>query len=821
MGRLTSADNFLALLQGKPRRVRDGEWLCLCPAHSDTNPSLSVKALPDKLLISCHAGCPPEAVVKALGLEMADLFLNGCKPKPSQKKEILAVYDYGAFQVVRYQPKAFAQRRPDGKGGYIYNLKGVTPRLYHADNLPQAIAEGRTIWLVEGEKDADRLISLGLVATTSPMGAGKWRDAYAEALIGADVVIVPDNDGPGRAHAQKATQSLVGKAGRIRLLEVPGAKDTSDWLDNGGTLSALLALAEKAPDFRAPPPSETSSAPHDFHLTDMGNAGRFARDHQGRVRYCYARKQWLVWTGKVWAWDDGARVGELARETVRRLYAKAANETDSKARQDLANHALKCESESRISAMLSLAQSESGIPIKAEDLDTNDWLLNVQNGTMDLRIGQLRPHDPADLITVLLPWNYNPEARCSRWLTFLEAVTQGDPGLVAYLQRAVGYSLTGSTREQRLFFLWGGGLNGKSTFLAIIRKLTADYGWRADASTFMLQDKASNGPKEGLANLEGKRFVCSTELEEGRKLAVVAIKDLTGGETMTADRKYQHQTEYKPKCKLWLVGNHRPVITDTTLSIWRRMQLIPFTYVVPESNIDLNLADKLTQEMEGILRWAVEGCQEWLNEGLGEPEAVKTATEAYKREQDILGPFLEDRCDTTFTATVTKKALREAYTAWCAENGQDPVSPKTFRGRLLEKGFREGFNPSGRVRLWKGLSLQDDKTDATDKTAPIFQEFPYEEKLEKSPEKHARSVRGVSAKADAGTDSDPSWLLPVSGRVVSQSWVLELWERKHRPIIHLSNTQVIAELEAYLRGNNVGLAELEAAVNFLEKGDDR
>jgi putative DNA primase/helicase len=442
-----------------------------------------------------------------------------------------------------------------------------------------------------------------------------------------------------------------------------------------------------------------------FNLTDLGNAERLVNRYGDVLRYCYERKRWLVWNGKVWEWDAGNKVAALAKLAVRDIYHEAGDESDEKKRKDIASHAAKSESDPRLAGMINLAQSELGIPIRLTDLDTDHWLFNCLNGTIDLRSGKLLRHRKEDLITVLVPLTYNPDARCDLWMRFLNRITGGNIELISYLQRAVGYSLTGDTRSQTMFFLYGLGSNGKSTFITTIRKLTGGYGTKANTSLFMAKDRNSGGPSEDLANLQGKRFVMASEIEDGRRLAVVLIKEMTGGEAIRADRKYEHEIEFQPVHKIWLVGNHKPVITDTTLSIWRRVKLIPFTVTIPDKEMDPDLSAKLEAELPGILAWAVKGCLEWQKYGLVEPKAVTNATSDYRHEQDVLGDFIDDCCVLLPTAAVPKHELKVAYENWCNNTGSQPASQKIFRARLIERGITEG--KSGGTRYWKGIALSN------------------------------------------------------------------------------------------------------------------
>jgi len=444
-----------------------------------------------------------------------------------------------------------------------------------------------------------------------------------------------------------------------------------------------------------------------FNLTDYGNAERLRARFGDSIRFCTDRSRWLVWAGRAWAWDssEDTRVYGLAKKTVRTIYAEAANEADDNARKALAAWARASESDGKIRAMIALARSEPGIPVSLEELDRDPWLFNLRNGTLNLHTGELREHRRSDLLTMLAPVEYNPGAPCPLWLKFLERVTGGNNALIHYLQKAVGYSLTGDTRQQVCFFLYGHGLNGKSTFTNTIRKLAGPYGERLSADVLMKRDQRTGGPREGLANLKGKRFVVASELEEGQRLAVSLLKDMTGGESIKADRKYEHEIEFQPTHKVWLTGNHKPVITDTTLSIWRRMKLIPFNVTIPANEIDIELPQKLEHELPGILAWCVAGCLAWQREGMTEPSAVTDATAQYRQEQDILGDFITDCCLLDSSATIKKSELWNTYQAWCSENGVHPVGQRTFRARLLERDVVD--KKSGSTRFWIGVGLRD------------------------------------------------------------------------------------------------------------------
>ena len=484
-----------------------------------------------------------------------------------------------------------------------------------------------------------------------------------------------------------------------------------------------------------------------YNLTDLGNAERLVKHYGSIIHYCEEFKGWLIWDNRRWERDYGAKINALAELTTRQIYSEATDELDSKRRKALADHGKSSESDHRLTAMAHRAQSQVRIPVRANDLDGDPFLFNVLNGTINLKTGELLPHDRGDLLTALVSIKYDPKAKCPMWLNFLQQITDDDQSRIDYLQRSVGYSLTGDNRSQVLFFLWGLGNNGKSTLIATIRKLTGDYGARVSSDVFMIKDKAGTGPKEGLANLRGKRFACCSELEDGKKLAVSLIKDLTGGETITVDRKYEHLFEYLPTAKLWLVGNHKPVITDTTLSIWRRMKLIPFNYIIPKGDIDPELPQKLETELPGILVWAVKGCLSWQGQGLREPQAVIDATAIYRHDQDILGDFIEDCCTLEHLATIPKAELKDKYHDWCKTTGLDPVSNWTFKHRLVERGVTDGRSSDHKTREWRGIRLKtNEEVDKMDKTPPTSLKTPTQKGLQEEFAESSPNLSNLSKK---------------------------------------------------------------------------
>jgi putative DNA primase/helicase len=447
----------------------------------------------------------------------------------------------------------------------------------------------------------------------------------------------------------------------------------------------------------------TTAGQDECPLTDLGNAERLVRDHGADLRFLAPARQWLVWDGKRCARDETLEIFRRAKDTVRGMYAEAAALADSSARKALADHARKSESDYRIRAMIGRAESEPGITVVPSDLDQDPWLLNVENGAINLRTGELRPHRREDLITKLAHVTYNPKATAPRWRRFVREIMGGDPELVAFLQRAVGYSLTGDVREECLFLLYGMGSNGKSKFLETVRALVGGYAKQADFGTFL--EQRHDRPRPDIARLCGARVVTAIEVGESGQLSDNVVKSLTGGDTITARELYAREFEFRPQLKLWFAANHKPAIRAADHAMWRRICLVPFTQTFNPPERDLLLAEKLRAELPGILRWALAGCREWRKQGLRPPAGVRVATEEYRVESDTIGAFVAECCDVDSKAQSPAGHLYKAYVTWAQENGERPVSGTAFGRRLTERGFGPDYD-SRRNRVRLGIRLR-------------------------------------------------------------------------------------------------------------------
>lgn len=427
-----------------------------------------------------------------------------------------------------------------------------------------------------------------------------------------------------------------------------------------------------------------------FHLTELGNAERIVYYHGDNIRYCN-ELEWLIWNGKQWQEDSKRNIEALAAKTLRGLYQESKTEEDRYRAKQLNDWAKKCEKRAiRINSILDVRPMVS---IKKKDLDAHKFLFNCENGVIDLKTGELSPHDRNLLFTKISPIEYKKDAKCPNWIGFLESIfltPEGKPDheLIEFLQKAIGYSFTGVTKEQIMFFLFGNGRNGKSTFINTIQDLLGDYGRQTNSDTF-LKKKNDSGINNDVARLDGARFVSAVESEEGQQLSESLVKQITGGEKMSARFLRQEYFEFTPEFKVFFTTNHKPIIKGSDEGIWRRIKLIPFTVTIPVDKIDYDLPDKLAKEMPGILRWAVEGCLKWQSEGLGEPKAVKDATEDYRQDMDILGPFVDENCSIHPNAKIEAKTLYENYTKWCFSNNEMELKNRAFYRQMEIRGFKK------------------------------------------------------------------------------------------------------------------------------------
>lgn len=439
----------------------------------------------------------------------------------------------------------------------------------------------------------------------------------------------------------------------------------------------------------SPTPGTSDGRPPEF--SDEALALQFTDRHHHDLRYVDAWGKWLIWDGRVWHPDDTMRTMDLARAICR----------DAAATCDIPRNATAIASAKTVAAVERLARADRRHAATVKQWDVDPWLLNTPGGVIDLRTGDRHPHQPGDHMTKIAA--ITPDGVCPRWRRFLDQVTAGDDALQAYLQRVAGYCLTGLTREQVLFFIYGTGGNGKGVFLNTLCGIMGSYAMTAAAETFTASSHARHLTE--LARLRGSRLVVAQETEQGRPWAEARIKSITGGDPITANFMRQDHFEFLPMFKLAMAGNHKPVLGSVDEAIRRRLHLILFAFKISPDDRDLDLPDKLKAEWPGILQWMVEGCLMWLAEGLARPPAVSAATDDYLDAEDTMGQWLAAYADQEMhlQRRLDWRSSAELYASWCSwaeKVGEIPRSQKQFCQALEARGFRRQRKPGERGFEW-------------------------------------------------------------------------------------------------------------------------
>lgn len=435
------------------------------------------------------------------------------------------------------------------------------------------------------------------------------------------------------------------------------------------------------------------------HATDVGNAERFAEQHGADVRYCHQWNKWFVWDGRRWAMDITGEVMRRAKATARSIYAEVSKVSDDDQREALAKWAAASERRERLTAMIALAQSEQPIPIAVGALDAEPWLLNCENGTIELQTGELREHRREDYLTKLCAIEYPTEAGDDPdlWLSFLNRIFSDNAKLIGFFQRLLGVALVGEVIEHMLPIFFGIGANGKSVALeTVCGMLGPDYAMNAPPGLLMAT-KSDRHPTE-LADLHGKRFVAAIETADGGRLSEALVKELTGGDSIRARRMREDFWQFRPSHTVVLATNHKPAIRGTDHGIWRRIKLVPFVVTIPDAEQDKQLTQKLRREWPAIMRWAVAGCLDWQHNGLQPPDEVNDATSSYRHDMDVLGEFIEGCCVTGDDCEARASDLYQRYRRWAEARGEFVETQTKFGGRLTERGFdKQRDSSTGRI----------------------------------------------------------------------------------------------------------------------------
>lgn len=689
-----------------------------CPWHSEKTPSAELYPAQNKGF--CH-GCKQR-------FDSIDLWahFNNCnnteavkrlaerfESNQQQKKRIVATYDYVdgrgelLFQAVRMEPKGFYQRRPDGRGGWVNNLKGIELVPYRLTELTAAIEQDQIIFIVEGEKDVESLNKHGLVATCNSGGAKKWTELHSQYFpAGCRVAILPDNDEPGREHGQIVAAQLHKRGCIVKVIslpELPPKGDVSDWLGAGHTQDELSQLVGNAP-FWEPVQSEPVIGLKHFHYTELGSAERLLYQNAGNVRFCPELNLFLVWDGKRWKKDTDGGIKRLAMQMVRGMY-DISNVPEPEVQLKWAKT---CESRAKLEAIVELTKALPGVPISINELDQEKYFVNCLNGTIDLKTGKLLPHNKEHNITHLLAFEYRPydaNKDCSRWVQFLCEITDNNLEIMRYLWKLAGLCLSGDTSEHVLNIFYGAeGRNGKGVFIQILQDILGELQCNLPFATF--EPKNAGGIPCDIASMANKRLVIAQESNEGKRIDEATVKSLTGGDMLTGRFMRCDFFQFKPTHKIIMSTNNRPVIKETSNAIWARLRLIPFE-VSFEGREDRRLIEKLQKEMPEIFAWCVAGFSEWQREGLEPPECIKQVCREYRAKEDVIQIFIDECCCTNEHVSAAAKDLYDTFITWAARNGEKPITRRVFYDRLESRKFKKYM--SNGITRFKSIGLLDFK----------------------------------------------------------------------------------------------------------------
>ena len=443
----------------------------------------------------------------------------------------------------------------------------------------------------------------------------------------------------------------------------------------------------------------------EMQFSDITNRDFFIKAYSQKVRYCISWNKFLIWNGTCWQIDTRGRVEEMCVDFIHKMYRALRSIDDLQLKILFEKHLVRSENYRRIQGMVGLLKMSKDIKVEDFEMDKDHLLFNTQTQTINLRTGKIRDPSNKDLITNKSNFVFQKDAMCPTWNLFLQQIFNNDNDLIRFVQKAMGYALSGDVSEQCLFILWGTGANGKSTFLNVLHHLFGDYARSTMIETFM---KKNSEQSNDLARLKGARLVTTSEIEQGKPLSESLIKTVTGEDELTARFLYGEYFSFKPTFKIFMATNHKPKIRGADNGIWRRIKMIPFTVTIPPEQRDKKLTEKLIAENSGILNWLIKGYAMWKKEGLEEPDAVRQANEEYRMDMDAVGTFVTDcfEIDASLKWRLHTKILYETYMKWCVKNNEKIMSQKWLALRMQEKGFKR-IATNGQ-RMWLGLVLRNE-----------------------------------------------------------------------------------------------------------------
>lgn len=738
MYRLTNKELALHAVLSNLKEIScsNGVHHCICPCHDDNKPSLDIALGNIKVVGDCKAGCKYSDIANKIGVPQEQWYYDYYDKKQDgfnsfqykekrkmyiesrEKRKIEAIYNYFfrngqyAFTKVRLQGKRIIYGRVENER-FIYGLSRNKPRKsYRAvygnlRDIKKAIDDNKPIFIVEGEKDVDTLTKHGYTSFTYG-GVNDWQSDFAELVNGAMVIILADNDKPGIDVANRIYEDVVSVAKSVKIMvpmpDIPKA-DITDYFESGKTNADFEKLINNAVtsnriEGKKAPKKTLESTLKEIHAenyetSDKGNARLFADIFKDKHLYCSTRKDFMLFDGKRWIDDlEGLSARKSAKELSDALIRYAVTvDTDGKYLKAVTPL---CNLRNRNNM---LQDSRDLSYFTNEQLDVNDYILNVQNGTLDLSGDKpiFMEHSPDMLLSKICNVNYEPGAKCEVWEKFINEIMQNDKSKIEYLQKIAGLSLTGNTSEETAFILYGSTTrNGKSTFCETLIYLLGDYALTMRPETLATKQNTDSRQANGdVARLCGCRFVNASEPPKRMLFDTALLKSLLGRDSITARFLHQREFEFIPKFKLVINTNYLPVITDDTIFSSGRLNVVSFDRHFEPHEQDKHLKDKLRrkEELSGILNWCLEGLRLYRKDGLKAPEAVQKATNAYRADSDKIGNFINECLKKTDTNSKAKE-IYDCYVKWCSDNGYGIENKGNFFAEMKNKGL---FATSGTV----------------------------------------------------------------------------------------------------------------------------
>ena len=452
-----------------------------------------------------------------------------------------------------------------------------------------------------------------------------------------------------------------------------------------------------------------------YPYDDTGNADRFTDIFKDRVLYSYTNKGWYIYDGKRWLFDTLGRINDYFEQSIEVMKKQGMttnvpmleNETSEDYQKRLKAIRTAYEkhltySHSNRGTVAGVKQSMHKNSVDISEFDGNDMLINLENSVYDMVSGINIPHDATLKFTKKANVSYDESKKCPHWEQFLREIFNDDKDLIKWIQKALGYSLTGKTSEQVMFILNGNGRNGKSVFLDVVSHIFGDY--RTNIQPDSLMVKNSQGANSDIARLKGARFVTTVESNDGMRFNEGLVKQLTGGDTVTARFLHANEFEFTPKFKVWMATNHRPIIRGTDKGIWRRIRLIPFEREFTEEEVDLDLTSKLLAESDGILQWMLKGLEMWQKERLGMCEKILMANKEYRQEMDVVSTFIEECVNNSLGKEVKAAELYQHYKNYCSQNGFFVLTSTKFGRELDNKGYIKVHKRTG--KYYQNISMK-------------------------------------------------------------------------------------------------------------------